>query len=149
MNFQYLNQCEELTNHYLGFNGWKSEILYHQKETETDSKITFGTAVRLTFQEGDQIQNVEGVGIGLIEYSNLQEKLQKSGNGQKAARTAAMINAFEKVILVVLHTSEGRSKITVRIDKSRKDPFYYNSIWDKPVTIENVNDLDEEPPFED
>ena len=142
---QYLNQCEELSNHYLGFNGWTSQTLYHQKEAESDGKITYATAIKLAFQNE---QNVEGVGIGQAEYSNLQEKVQKFGSCQKSSRTAAFINAFSKVILVVLHLSDGGSKVTVRIDQSRKDPFYYNSIWDKPA-IETVNDLDEEPELED
>ena len=107
--------------------------------------MTYGTAVKLTFKDE---QSVEGVGIGTVEYSNLQEKIQKCGAGQKASRTAAMINAFSKVILVFVHLTDGSSKITVRIDQSRKDPFYYNSIWDTP-TIENVNELDEEPQLED
>ena len=59
-----------------------------------------------------------------------------------------MINAFSKVILVLLYSEDGSMKVTVRIDQSRKDPFYYNSIWDKPA-IESVNELDEEPEFED
>ena len=107
--------------------------------------MTYGTAVKLTFKDE---RSVEGVGIGTVEYSNLQEKVQKCGSGQKASRTAAMINAFSKVILVFVHSTDGSSKITVRIDQSRKDPFYYNSIWDTP-TIENVNELDEEPQLED
>ena len=119
--------------------------MYHQKETESEGKMTYGTAVKLTFKDE---QSVEGVGIGTVEYSNLQEKIQKCGPGQKASRTAAMINAFSKVILVFVHSTDGSSKITVRIDQSRKDPFYYNSIWDTP-TIENVNELDEEPQLED
>ena len=59
-----------------------------------------------------------------------------------------MINAFSKVILVLLYSADGNLKVSVRIDQSRKDPFYYNSIWDKPA-IESVNELDEEPEFED
>ena len=144
-SLQYLNQCEDLSNYYLGFNSWTSKTLYHQKEAESEGKMTYGTAVKLTFKDE---RSVEGVGIGTVEYSNLQEKVQKCGSGQKASRTAAMINAFSKVILVFVHSTDGSSKITVRIDQSRKDPFYYNSIWDTP-TIENVNELDEEPQLED
>ena len=125
--------------------------MYHQKEKETQGQITYATAVKLIFRKSQHIeceQAVEGVGIGQTDYSSLQEKVQKSGMGQKASRTAAMINAFSKVILVLLYSSEGSLKVTVRIDQSRKDPFYYNSIWDKPA-IESVNELDEEPEFED
>ena len=86
--------------------------------------------------------------IGQVDYSSVQEKVQKIGMSQKASRTAAMINAFSKVILVLLYSEDGSMKVTVRIDQSRKDPFYYNSIWDKPA-IESVNELDEEPEFED
>ena len=148
---QYLNQCEELSNHYLGFSGWTSETLYHQKETETEAQITYGSAVKLTFRKQKHIESeqaVEGVGIGQVDYKSLQEKVQNSGMGHKVSRTAAMINAFSKVILVLLYSSEGSLKVTLRIDNSHKDPFYYNSIWDKPA-IESVNELDEEPEFED
>ena len=66
-SLQYLNQCEELSNHYLGFRGWTSENLYHQKERETEGQITYASAVKLIFRKNQHIENeeaVEGVGIG-------------------------------------------------------------------------------------
>ena len=45
-----LRKCEDLANHYLGFNEWNTEILYHRLETlepeEDLQKATYCTAVR-------------------------------------------------------------------------------------------------------
>ena len=147
--YLYINQCEDLVNHYLGFSGWRSQIVYHQKETETGDEITYATAVKLIF--GNDV-SVEGVGMSKVTFTGLEEKLQKMAMVQKSSKTEAMVNAFAKTVLVLVFSSNDRQfvKATVRIDHQVKDPFFYNSTWDKekPV-IETVNELDDEPPFED
>ena len=140
----YINQCEDLVNHYLGFNRWRSHIVYHQKETETDVEISYATAVKLVF---DKV-SVEGVGMSTIAFVGAEGKLQKMAMVQKAAKTEAMVNAFSKLILVLVYNPDD-VKATVRVDHQVKDPFYYNSTWgDKPI-VERVNELDNEPLFED
>ena len=143
--YLYINQCEDLVNHYIGFNGWRSQIVYHQKEAETSEEITFATAVKLTFGN----VSVEGVGMSKVAYAGPEEKLQKMAMVQKSSKTEAMVHAFAKIVLVLVFNLNDPVKATIRINHQVKDPFFYNSTWgDRPV-IENVNELEEEPPFED
>lgn len=142
----YINQCEDLVNHYIGFNCWKSQILYHQKEGETDKGVTYATAVRLVF--GDV--SVEGVGLCQAEYSGIEEKLHKIPVAQKSSKNSAMVNAFAKLLLVLVFDDSNQTvKATMRIDHQVKDPFYYNATWDNKPVIEHVNELLDEPELED
>ena len=151
----YINQCEDLANYYLGFNHWQSQILYHQKESENHlgDKLTYATAVKLVFdgQEGGESISVEGVGLSQIEYSGRpEEKMHKLAMGQKASKNAAVVNAFAKTVLILVHNPSKPVKATIKIDHQVADPFYYNAIWcstDKPI-LENVNELDQEPDLE-
>ena len=148
----YINQCEDLVNYYLGFNHWHSQVLYHQKEGETrDNTQTYATAVKLVFdQQDEESVSVEGVGLCQIEYSGLEEKLKKLAIVQKTSKNAAMVNAFAKVLLVLVYYPNQPVKAAIKIDHRVKDPFYYNAIWsteNKPL-VENINELDQEPEFE-
>lgn len=90
---------------------------------------------------------VEGVGVANAEFSNVQEKTGKICMAQKCSKNAAMVNAFAKVILVLIADGD-KFKVGVRIDTSRKDPFYFNSIWDEKPIIESVNEIEEDEIFE-
>lgn len=162
-----LHQCEKLANFYLGFNGWTSQILYHQLEAEEKTQgqqgqgggnKTYATAIKLKFPNFNL--NVEGVGIAEAEFLNLTEKLHQIAMAQKFSRSAAMVNAFSKVILVLVHNSykndgglhfvtEPGPKLTVRINTTKNDPFHYNPLWDDKPMIDQVNQLSASPDFED
>ena len=148
----YLNQCEDLANYYLGFSGWSSQILYHQKEDCEKDKITYATAVKLSFPSSGTF--VEGVGMSTAQFSSLQEKMSKICMAQKLSRNAAVINAFVKtfVVLVYENAYSSKFKAAVRFDPSHKDPFYYDSIWDeanKPLPMTTAeSDFLEDDEFE-
>ena len=139
-----LFQCEELANYYLGFNGWTSEILYHQLECIKSTEQTFATAVELSFLKDFEGFKAEGVGLSVAKFKNMTEKTSQIAIAQKTSKSAAILNAFSKVILVLVHAEEKKTKVTLRIDSSKRDPFYYNSLWDnKPVA--EVQQLEHEP----
>ena len=144
----YVNQCEDLANFYLGFNGWSSKILYHNMESFEGQTVTFATAVQLTFSEFEG-QIAEGVGLAKAEFSSPEEKSVQIAIAQKSSKSAAVMNAFSKVILALIHNDDGGHKVMVRIDPSRKDPFHYNSIWNSSETdvvqVQNLSHVDEDP----
>ena len=46
-----VSKCEELANHFLGFNGWSSELIYHRlEEVSSEDEWTYCCAVRLSFR---------------------------------------------------------------------------------------------------
>ena len=133
-----------MANFYFGFNGWSSEILYHQLEEQQQNEHTFATAVRLYLKENGQ--KVEGVGLSKAKFKNATEKSSQLAMAQKNSKSAAMLNAFSKVIIVLVHT-DNKMKVTSRIDYTKNDPFYYNSLWENKPIIE-VQELEEEPELE-
>ena len=76
----YLNQCEELANFYLSFNGWSSQILYHQMEEDNGSNLTFATAIKLSF--GTKKQSVEGIHIEAKLVVRGKTILERLGSAQ-------------------------------------------------------------------
>ena len=138
-------KAEELANFYFGFNGWNSEILYHQLEEQQQNEHTYATAVRLSFKK-EKDQKVEGVGLSKAKFKNATEKSSQLAMAQKNSKYAAMLNAFSKVIIVLVHT-DNKMKVTSRIDYTKNDPFYYNSLWDNKPIIE-VQELEDEPELE-
>lgn len=140
-----VRNCEELANHYLGFNGWNSKILYHRLEAdpmsdvETGSKkaVKYCSAIELTFKVYPGLR-CEGAGMASYEFDaqKPEEKAKAMHFAQKHSRSAALQNAFAKVILVIVNDS----KVNVEIDNTKLDPFYYDPIWEKYEV--NVDDVD-------
>ena len=89
--------------------------------------------MKLTFDNDDQ--NVEGVGLAQATWSSNEEKLANVSKAQKSSKTAAMLNAFSKIILVLVK-SENSLKVTVRIDAGQVEPFHYKSLWDHDALLE-------------
>ncbi|XP_059092408.1 RAD52 motif-containing protein 1-like [Tigriopus californicus] len=140
-----VRNCEELANHYLGFNGWNSKILYHRLESSpmTDGdpglkkSVKYCTAIELTFTIYPGLR-CEGAGMACQEFDaqKPEEKAKAMHFAQKHSRSAALQNAFAKVILVIVNNS----KVSVEIDNTKLDPFYYDPIWEKYEV--NVDDVD-------
>ena len=107
-----LYQCNDLANYYLGFNGWTSEILYHQLENSTESEQKYATAVKLSFKDFKD-QFVEGVGMSVAKFKNLEEKMSEMRVVQKNSKSAALLNAFSKVIIVLVHIGKSHNKYPV------------------------------------
>ena len=139
-----LRKCEQLANHYLGFNGWSSSVLHHKLENGN----TYATAVRLTFHPFyEPAVSVDGVGVATVKITdenNPIEKCREIPMARKFSRCAAMLQAFSKVILVLIHpqdhetSASSKPKVAVRVDHSRKEPFSYQSVWDEEPEAEAV-----------
>ena len=155
------DKCETLANYYLGFNGWTTKLLYHRHEsseplktTSTDKKCEtqtekYASAIRIHLpyvQNGNL--NVEGVGIGVSDWNAKcpEGKGKARSFASKQSRTAALQNAFSKLILVVLNDGQ---KVTAEIDLQAIDPFVYNPIWDTPSIVVNEVCYEEEDELND
>ena len=94
-----VSKCEELANHFLGFNGWSSELIYHRlEEVSPDGEWTYCCAVRLTFRCVPGL-SVEGVGMAVasVDDAKPETKAPSIAIARKQSKTAAKINAFSKV----------------------------------------------------
>ena len=129
------------------------------------TELKYCTAVKVTFKSSNY-HVAEGAGIATIDYdpkvwnsflafpaanwpffSQVQgDKGRSIGIVHKQSRSTALQNALAKVILIVV----GGKKVTVEIDSTKLDPFYYDPIWEKyEVNVEDVDyDLDEEAIFD-
>ncbi|XP_042693421.1 RAD52 motif-containing protein 1 isoform X3 [Centrocercus urophasianus] len=103
------NKCQELANHYLGFNGWCSRIItpspqlqnvsgFDDENEEVGKKrcVRYLCAVEVTLpNHGVQSR---GVGLGEADVGNGEA----AGRVQKLAVGKALSSAFQKILLVVL-----------------------------------------------
>lgn len=145
-------RCQELANHYIGFNGWSTKILTikdfsscSRARTSIDGLLEgdggnhelflkYGCMVEVTFpQYGTSCR-----GIGVTEEplngdERPEEVLLKRGKLQKWARDKAVVNAFEKVLLIVL--GNGKVAVECRIDPDEILPD------DEVEGIIKVNDI--------
>jgi len=128
-------KCEELANYYLGFNGWRSKVLYHRREESDELIIKYVTVVSLQFP----MHGVCCEGAGLTEEIMPDEEDTYITAVTKAAKKSigeAHIAAWSKVLLVVV---DGR-KVSVEVNTTATDKFLYNPLWGEPeVTVNDVS----------
>ncbi|XP_015741033.1 RAD52 motif-containing protein 1 isoform X2 [Coturnix japonica] len=106
------NKCQELANHYLGFNGWSSRIITLQNVSGFDDEneevgkkpsVRYLCAVEVTLpKHGVQSR---GVGLGEADLENGEDPLElvtATRRVQKLAAGRALSSAFQKILLVVL-----------------------------------------------
>ena len=94
-----VSKCEELANHYLGFNGWSSELIYRRlEEVSPDGEWTYCCAVRLSFRCVPGL-SIEGVGMAAasVDEARPERKAPAIAMARKQSRTAAKLHAFSKV----------------------------------------------------
>lgn len=106
--------------------------------------MKFCSAVRLTFKcSGHHV--VEGAGISEAEFKigDFAGKGKSINFARKHSKTAALQNAFAKVILIVL---DGK-KVTVEVDSTKMDPFFFDPLWENHEA--HVQEVDYEVPEED
>ena len=138
------DKCETLANHYLGFNGWTTKLLYHRHESSEENSIksdirtekyASALCINLPYVQNGNL-SVEGVGIGVSDWNVKfpEGKGKARAFASKQSRTAALQNAFSKIILIVLNDGE---KVTAEIDLQKTDPFVYNPLWDTPSIVVN------------
>ena len=100
-----VSKCEELANHFLGFNGWSSELIYHRlEEVSPDGEWTYCCAVRISFRCVPGL-SIEGVGMAAasVDETKPEKKAPSIAIARKQSKTAAKLNAFSKVQPDFLH----------------------------------------------
>ncbi|NXP46870.1 RDM1 protein, partial [Heliornis fulica] len=113
------NKCQELANHYLGFNGWSSRIITLQNLSGFDSEneelgkavqkrsVKYLCAVEVTVPNHGVC--TRGVALGEADIENSEDPLEfvtASRRVQKLAVGKALANAFQKILLVVLENGK-------------------------------------------
>lgn len=119
-----------------------TELLYHRLESEDTSDkstLTYCSAVRLTFR-WSEYHVAEGAGLAVAEFVGAEQKCSAVATAQKQSKMAALQNAFAKVIVVVV---DGK-KVTVEVDTTKTDPFFYDPLWEDHAAVVSQVDLEEE-----
>ncbi|NXA43004.1 RDM1 protein, partial [Eudromia elegans] len=125
------SKCQELANHYLGFNGWSSRIITLQNvsgfddeneqtgETLQKQTLRYLCAVEVTIPK----HGVRSRGVGLAEadVDNGDDPLEfvtATRRAQKLAAGKALSSAFQKILLVVLDNG----KVAVEYNCTQEEP---------------------------
>ncbi|CAB1341541.1 unnamed protein product [Coregonus sp. 'balchen'] len=105
------SKCQDLANHYLGFNGWSTHIVTLKDISNCDNAgrlsttpgdpqeitLKYGCIMEVTFpQHGLSCRGV-GVAEETVEGTGTDIVLLKRGKLQRWARDKAVVDAFEKV----------------------------------------------------
>ncbi|XP_078501126.1 RAD52 motif-containing protein 1 isoform X1 [Lissotriton helveticus] len=113
-------KCQDVANHYLGFNGWSKRIIMIQNISGFDDLEDEDTEVE---PEGKNLKYLcvievalhkhglcsRGVGVGEEKLENPKDTLEfvmKTGKTQKFAVQKALSDAFQKILLVVLENGK-------------------------------------------
>ncbi|XP_053122206.1 RAD52 motif-containing protein 1-like isoform X7 [Hemicordylus capensis] len=125
-------KCQELANHYLGFNGWSSRLITLQNisgfEEEENKEEEVRTSPRsqclkyLCIQELIIPQHgirTRGAGVAEPHVDASQEFLMAANRAQKLAAQRALSDAFQKILLVVLENG----KVAVEYSSPQEDPI--------------------------
>ncbi|NXI53759.1 RDM1 protein, partial [Chloroceryle aenea] len=124
-------KCQELANHYLGFNGWSSRIITLQnvsgfdEENEELGKTFQKRSVKylcaLEVMLPQHGVRARGVALGEADVENAEDPLEfvmATRRVQKLAVGKALSNAFQKILLVVLENG----KVAVEYNSSHEEP---------------------------
>ncbi|XP_010193052.1 PREDICTED: RAD52 motif-containing protein 1, partial [Mesitornis unicolor] len=124
------NKCQELANHYLGFNGWSSRIITLQNVSGFDGEneelgktpqrsLKYLCAVEVTLPNHGV--RTRGVALGEGDVENSEDPLEfvtASRRVQRLAVGKALSSAFQKILLVVLENG----KVAVEYNSSQEEP---------------------------
>ncbi|KAM6399227.1 LOW QUALITY PROTEIN: RAD52 motif-containing protein 1-like [Rhynochetos jubatus] len=109
------SKCQELANHYLGFNGWSSRIIRLRNVSDFDGaseelgkalqrrSVKYLCAVELTLPSHGV--RTRGVALGEADIENGDDPLEFATAPRRAQKLAvgkALSSAFRKILLVVL-----------------------------------------------
>ncbi|KAJ8345454.1 hypothetical protein SKAU_G00296470, partial [Synaphobranchus kaupii] len=119
------SKCQQLANHYLGFNGWSTQMITLQDLSGGDDvcagsdtqslTLKYGCIVELTFPHHHA--RCRGMGVAEESFHNHPDHLElclKRGHLQKWAKDKAVVDAFRKVLLVLL--SNGKVAVECKFD---------------------------------
>ncbi|NWR89718.1 RDM1 protein, partial [Furnarius figulus] len=125
------NKCQELANHYLGFNGWSSRIITLQNVSGFDGEneemgktsqkglVKFLCGLEVTLPNHGVCSR--GVALGETDVGTGEDPLEflrATRRAQKLAVGKALSAAFQKILLVVLENG----KVAVEYDSSQEEP---------------------------
>uniref|UniRef100_A0A8C8B6W3 RAD52 motif containing 1 n=1 Tax=Otus sunia TaxID=257818 RepID=A0A8C8B6W3_9STRI len=125
------NKCQELANHYLGFNGWSSRIITLQNVSGFDGKneelgktvekrsVKYLCALEVTLPNHGV--RSRGVALGEVDVENGEDPLEivtATRRAQKLAVGKALSSAFQKILLIVLENG----KVAVEYNSSQEEP---------------------------
>uniref|UniRef100_A0A8B9MKW8 RAD52 motif containing 1 n=1 Tax=Accipiter nisus TaxID=211598 RepID=A0A8B9MKW8_9AVES len=125
------SKCQELANHYLGFNGWSSRIIALQNVSGFDGdneelgktlqkrSVKYLCAVEVTLPNHGV--RTRGVALGEADVENGEDPLEfvtATRRVQKLAAGKALSSAFQKILLVVLENG----KVVVEYNSSQEEP---------------------------
>ncbi|NXH18876.1 RDM1 protein, partial [Bucco capensis] len=125
------SKCQELANHYLGFNGWSSHIITLQNVSGFDGEneelgkrfqkgpVKYLCALEVTLHQHRLC--TRGVALGEAELENNEDPLEfvtATRRAQKLAVGKALSCAFQKILLVVLESG----KVAVEYNSSQEEP---------------------------
>ncbi|XP_060073004.1 RAD52 motif-containing protein 1-like [Ylistrum balloti] len=140
----HFTKCQELANHYIGFNGWSTSV----KLLDSDSEEQDGDLKRLRFMcvvtLDIPVHGLSTAGLGAWEEACLTtdptSRAKAVCKAKKLSYQRAVEDAFSRVLLIVLNNG----KVSVEIDTTRPDAL----LAQKQANAESVlkvNELDEEP----
>ncbi|KAM8989065.1 RAD52 motif-containing protein 1 isoform 1-T1 [Guaruba guarouba] len=122
------NKCQELANHYLGFNGWSSRIITLQNvsgfggENEELGRmlpVKYLCAVEVTLPKHGMCTRGVALAKADIESSaDSLELLTARRRVQKLAAGRALASAFQKILLIVLENG----KVAVEYNSFHEEP---------------------------
>ncbi|XP_008328586.1 RAD52 motif-containing protein 1 [Cynoglossus semilaevis] len=139
--------CRNLANHYLGFNGWTSDIITLKELTDQDgdqeeggvstSRLRIGCILQLSFPKHSQTTRGGAVVEESLSSTGAETLPQLRSRLLKRVTDKALGHAFANVLLILL----GNGKLAVEMKQS-SDQFQQEQI----VGALQVNcfDLDEE-----
>ncbi|KAM6312289.1 LOW QUALITY PROTEIN: RAD52 motif-containing protein 1 [Podargus strigoides] len=141
------NKCQELANHYFGFNGWSSRIITLQNvsgfenedlgKTLQKRSVKYLCAVEVTVPHHGV--RSRGVALGEADVENSEDPLEfvtASRRVQKLAVGKALSSAFQKILLVVLENG----KVAVEYNSTQEE--LTDSLTDEELKgLVQVNEL--------
>ncbi|NXX17001.1 RDM1 protein, partial [Podargus strigoides] len=141
------NKCQELANHYLGFNGWSSRIITLQNvsgfenedlgKTLQKRSVKYLCAVEVTMPHHGV--RSRGVALGEADVENSEDPLEfvtASRRVQKLAVGKALSSAFQKILLIVLENG----KVAVEYNSTQEE--LTDSLTDEELKgLVQVNEL--------
>ncbi|NXD74435.1 RDM1 protein, partial [Eolophus roseicapillus] len=123
------NKCQELANHYLGFNGWSSRIITLQnvsgfggenEELGRTLSVKYLCAVEVTLPKHGVCTRGAALAEADVENSaDPLELLTATRRVQKLAAGRALSGAFQKILLIVLENG----KVAVEYNSSQEEPI--------------------------
>ncbi|XP_064597650.1 RAD52 motif-containing protein 1-like isoform X2 [Liolophura sinensis] len=143
----YVTKCQQLANHYLGFNGWSCCLKSMINDSDRDQvtpKVRYLCSVRIDITNHGLHSEGIGVSEAFMDPENPSSKGEVIGRVKKLTYQNALENAFSKIILIVLASG----KVTVEVNTTMVDILLKKAQIDEAGLLK-VNELIEAPASEE